>query len=39
MLEMINHLLEGFKVLLSLIQKIKAMFGLPTTNYDDLKLF
>ena len=39
MLEMINHLLEGFKVLLYLIQKIKALFGLPTTNYDDLKFF
>lgn len=34
MLELINHFLEGFKVLLYLIQKIKAMFGLPTNNFE-----
>lgn len=35
-MSLLQNLLEGFKVLLYLIQKIKAMFGGTTKNYDDL---
>ncbi len=33
-MDLLKAIVEGFKVLLTMIQKIKAIFGLPTKNYD-----
>lgn len=33
-MELFKNIIEGFKVLLALIQRIKAMLGLPTKEFD-----
>lgn len=35
-MQLIQYMLEGLKVLLYMIQKIKAMFGGATKNYDEI---